>query len=79
MLFCSSAFCRSAPVKKIQKLFRLRLELKKSRTDEYYGIKAVNNCRWLDALNDPVVRKWNDEQNLDTRSLLGKISSLGAI
>lgn len=51
----------------------------KSRFDEYYGIKVVNNYRWLDDLNDLVVKKWNDEQNLDTRSLLGKISSLGAI
>lgn len=64
---------------KIQKLFRLHLELKKPRSDEYYGIKVVDNCHCLDDLIDPVVRKWNDEQNLDTRSLLDKIFSPGAI
>lgn len=47
--------------------------------DEYYGQKIVDNYRWLDNLNDPTVRKWNDEQNAFSRAYFDKISSLGAI
>src|SRR5512135_1188483 len=32
-------------------------------TDEYYGIKIVDDYRWLDDLSRPEVRKWNDAQN----------------
>lgn len=43
---------------------------KKPVTDTYYGISVVDNYRWLDNINDPVVRKWNDEQNAYTRQIL---------
>lgn len=52
---------------------------KKPLTDEYHGVKVVDNYRWLDDLNDPVVKKWNDEQNQYTRSILDQAPSLGTI
>jgi prolyl oligopeptidase len=48
-------------------------------TDDYYGIKVVDNYRWLDNLNDPAVRKWNDAQNAFSRAYFDKTQSLNAI
>ncbi len=44
-------------------------------TDEYYGMKIVDNYRWLDDLSRPEVRKWNDAQNAYTREMLDKFPS----
>jgi len=46
---------------------------KRPLTDEYHGVKVVDNYRWLDDLADPEVRRWNDAQNLLTRSILDGI------
>jgi len=48
-------------------------------TDVYHGIEVIDNYRWLDNLNDPKVRKWNDEQNRYTRSILDEIPFRSAI
>ena len=42
-------------------------------TDEYHGIRVVDNYRWLEDLNDPAVRKWTDVQNAYSRGVLDKI------
>ncbi len=46
---------------------------KRPLTDEYYGVKVVDDYRWLDDLSDPKVRAWNDAQNQLTRSVLDKV------
>jgi prolyl oligopeptidase len=46
---------------------------KRPLTDEYYGVKVVDDYRWLDDLADPKVRAWNDAQNQLTRSMLDKV------
>ncbi|MGA2260491.1 MAG: hypothetical protein ABSH28_03540 [Acidobacteriota bacterium] len=46
---------------------------KKPVVEEHFGTKTVDNYRWLDNLDDPAVRKWNDAQNAHTRGYLDKI------
>jgi prolyl oligopeptidase len=46
---------------------------KRPVTDEYHGVKVVDDYRWLDDLTDPKVRSWNDAQNQLTRSVLDKV------
>ncbi|MBZ5495775.1 MAG: prolyl oligopeptidase family serine peptidase [Acidobacteriia bacterium] len=46
---------------------------RKPVTEEYFGIKVVDNYRWLDNLDDPSVRAWNDAQNLYSRAYLDQI------
>ena len=41
-------------------------------SDTYHGVTIVDNYRWLDDLNDPAVRKWNDEQNAYTRQQIDR-------
>ena len=48
---------------------------KRPLTDDYFGEKVVDNYRWLDDLEKPEVRKWNDEQNAYTRSRLDRFPS----
>ncbi|HWV98779.1 MAG TPA: prolyl oligopeptidase family serine peptidase [Candidatus Acidoferrum sp.] len=43
---------------------------KKPVTDDYFGTKIVDDYRWLEAGNDPVVQQWSDEQNAHARSYL---------
>jgi len=52
---------------------------KRPVADEYYGIKVVDNYRWLDDLNEPAVRRWNDEQNRYSRATLDHLSSRGPV
>ena len=47
--------------------------------DEYYGTRITDDYRWLDSLNDPAVRAWNQRQNAHTRGYLDKIPALGEI
>jgi prolyl oligopeptidase len=51
------------------------LSEKQPLTDEYHGVKVVDDYRWLDNLGDPKVRAWNDAQNQLTRSILDKVPS----
>ncbi len=39
-------------------------------TDEYWGEKVTEEYRWLENADDPEVKKWTDEQNALTRSIL---------
>jgi prolyl oligopeptidase len=48
---------------------------KRPVTDEYFGTKVVDDYRWLDDLENPAVRKWNDAQNAYTRTILDKFPS----
>ena len=42
-------------------------------TDEYHGVRVVDDYRWLEDQDDPAVRRWVDEQNRYTRSILDRI------
>ena len=44
---------------------------KKPITDEYRGVKVVDNYRWLDNADDPVVKKWTEAQNSTRFQQLG--------
>lgn len=48
---------------------------KRPVTDEYFSTKVVDDYRWLNDLDNPAVRKWNDAQNAYTRSILDKFPS----
>jgi prolyl oligopeptidase len=48
-------------------------------TDEYYGMKIVDNYRWLDNLADSAVMKWTTAQNAFSREYFDKSSALPAI
>ena len=48
---------------------------KRPVTDEYFSTKVVDDYRWLNDLDNPAVRKWNDAQNAHTRSILDKFPS----
>jgi prolyl oligopeptidase len=52
---------------------------RKPVTDEYYGMKVVDDYRWLDNLSDPAVRQWNNEQNAFSRKHFDNIPALAAI
>jgi prolyl oligopeptidase len=39
-------------------------------TDEYHGVRVVDNYRWLENAKDPEVRKWVEDQNVVSRSIL---------
>ena len=52
---------------------------KKPVTDEYHGIKVVDNYRWLDDFSDSTVKAWNDAQNKFTRAFLDGVPARGAI
>ncbi len=43
---------------------------KKPVTDDYNGVKVVDDYRWLEPPADPEVRKWSDSQNAVTRAYL---------
>ncbi len=52
----------------------------KKPVTEYYGnISFVDNYRWLDSLQDPPVRAWNDAQNAYSRKYFDGISCLPAV
>ena len=52
---------------------------KRPVSEEYYGVKIVDNYRWLDDLKDPVVRKWNDTQNAFSRSYFDRFPFLATL
>ncbi len=43
---------------------------KRPVTDEYHGVRVVDDYRWLEDLNDPEVRRWNEEQSKYSRGVL---------
>jgi prolyl oligopeptidase len=48
-------------------------------TDEYQGIKVVDDYRWLEPASDPEVRQWSNQQNARTRAYLDRLPSRPAI
>ena len=42
-------------------------------TDEYHGVKVVDDYRWLEAGSDPEVKEWSDAQNAYARSVLDRL------
>lgn len=52
---------------------------KKPVTDEYHGVKVIDDYRWLEDSADPEVRRWVEEQNKLSRSVLEKIPARAAI
>lgn len=52
---------------------------KRPVTDEYFGVKVVDDYRWLENFDDPEVRKWSEEQNQRTRAYLDALPSREAI
>ena len=52
---------------------------RKPVTDEYYGIKVVDDYRWLDDMKDSAVNAWTGAQNRATRGFLDGIPGRAAI
>src|SRR5712692_3320648 len=52
---------------------------RKPVTDEYGGLKVVDDYRWLEPAADPDVRQWSDQQNARTRAYLDHLSTRSAI
>ncbi|HVP57610.1 MAG TPA: prolyl oligopeptidase family serine peptidase [bacterium] len=48
-------------------------------TDEYHGVKVVDDYRWLEDLNDPASKKWLSEENAYSRAYLDKLAARGPI
>ena len=48
-------------------------------TDIYHNTTVVDNYRWLECADDPVVREWTATQNRYTRSVLDAIPARAAI
>src|SRR3982750_1294363 len=43
---------------------------KKPVTDEYHGVKVVDEYRWLEESGSPAVKAWSDAQNKHSRAWL---------
>src|SRR6201998_4747510 len=52
---------------------------KRSVTDEYHGVKIVDDYRWLENWEDPQVKQWTAAQNARTRDYLDHLPSRPAI
>ena len=52
---------------------------KKPVTDEYHGVKVVDNYRWLDNADDPLVKRWTEAQNKHTRAVLDEFPQMAAL
>jgi len=52
---------------------------KKPVTDEYHGVKVVDEYRWLENWEDPAVKAWSEAQNTYTRSYLDPIKCVPAL
>jgi prolyl oligopeptidase len=52
---------------------------KKPVTDEYHGVKVVDDYRWLENAADPAVKTWTDAQNRQTRAYLDALPQRAAI
>jgi len=48
-------------------------------TDEYHGIKVVDDYRWLENAGDPAVKAWSAAQNSSTRAFLDALPDRPAI
>jgi prolyl oligopeptidase len=52
---------------------------KKPATDEYHGIKVIDDYRWLENAADPAVRRWTEAQNRHTRAVLDQFPAMEAL
>ena len=48
-------------------------------TDEYHGVKVVDDYRWLENWDDPAVKQWSAAQNARTRAYLDHLPERPAI
>jgi prolyl oligopeptidase len=48
-------------------------------TDEYHGVKVVDNYRWLEQWNDPATRQWSAAENARSREYLDALPARPAI
>jgi prolyl oligopeptidase len=48
-------------------------------TDEYHGVKVVDEYRWLENGGDPKVKKWSDAQNAWARAYLDRLPGVDAL
>jgi Prolyl oligopeptidase, N-terminal beta-propeller domain len=39
-------------------------------TDEYHGVKVIDDYRWLENWDDPAVKQWSAAENARTRAYL---------
>ncbi|HKQ53108.1 MAG TPA: prolyl oligopeptidase family serine peptidase [Pyrinomonadaceae bacterium] len=56
-----------------QQTFQFPATPKRAVTDEYHGVKVIDEYRWLENSSDPAVQRWIEEQNKLSRSVLEKI------
>ncbi|HXJ85992.1 MAG TPA: prolyl oligopeptidase family serine peptidase [Candidatus Binatia bacterium] len=47
--------------------------------DEYQGVKVIDDYRWLENWDDPLVKQWSAAQNARTRVYLDRVPSRAAI
>ncbi len=52
---------------------------KKPVTDEYHGLKVVDEYRWLEESGAPAVKAWTDAQNKHTRAFLDALPDRAGI
>ena len=52
---------------------------KRPVTDEYHGVKVVDDYRWLENWDDPEVKQWSAAENARTRQYLDHLPSRPAI
>ena len=52
---------------------------KKPVTDEYHGVKVVDEYRWLEESGSPAVKAWTDAQNNHTRAFLDALPDRAGI
>src|SRR5579862_8576132 len=52
---------------------------KKPVTDEYHGVKVVDDYRWLEDGGAPAVKAWTEAQNRNTRAYLDALPDRAAI
>jgi prolyl oligopeptidase len=48
---------------------------KRPATDQYHGVKVVDEYRWLENWDDPEVKQWSAAENARTRDYLDHLSS----
>src|SRR5689334_7715350 len=48
-------------------------------TNEYHGVKVVDDYLWLEKADDPAVKKWSEGQNAQARAFLDKLPVRSAV
>jgi prolyl oligopeptidase len=52
---------------------------KRPVTDEYQGVKVIDDYRWLENWDDPAVKQWSAAENARTRQYLDQLPSRAAV